>query len=128
MLRSFIATLLNDQEMLIHLAKKKSVTTFRRAPQFSTLYSQGFHKLLGFFEHLGIQRVIDPSAFSSVSEDACVLQRFQMKRETGLTGRKHIRQITDALLTFAEPLQNLQARLIGQGMEPSRSGLQIFDC
>ena len=112
----------------MHDAKKKSVTTFRRASEFATLHSQGFHKLLGFFEHLGIQRVIDPPAFSPVCEDACVLQRFQMKRETGLTGSKHIRQITDALLTFAEPLQNLQARLICQRMEPPRRELQIFDC
>lgn len=34
-----------------------------------------------FIDHLGIQTVIDPSSFSTILEDAGVLEDFEMERE-----------------------------------------------
>ena len=43
-----------------------------------------------------------------------------MKRETGLSGLQQVSEITDALLAFTEAVDDLQARLIGQRVEPTR--------
>jgi hypothetical protein len=49
-----------------------------------------------------------------------------MEGETGLSGMEDVGQITDALLAFKDAVDDPQACLIRQGMEPARSPFEVF--
>ena len=81
---------------------------------------QACDHILQFFERLGIEGIIHPSAFTSIIQQACILECLQMKGEARLRRIKRGHEIAHTLFTLAETFDDPQAGFVGQSMKPAR--------
>ena len=63
-------------------------------------------EFLQFFNGLLVDRIVDPPSIPTVFQDARILERLKVKRESGLPGLKRIRQFADALLTLTQAVDD----------------------
>ena len=62
--------------------QKNSLTAIRGLPQSLAVQFQRPQELFDFFQHLGIERIVDPTALASVCEHAGIFQCLEVKGQT----------------------------------------------
>lgn len=67
---------------------------------------QASHYVVKFFECVGIEGIIHPSAFTSIIQQAGILECLQMKGETRLRQIESCHEIAHALLALAQTFDN----------------------
>ena len=84
------------------------------------------HELVQFLKSLFIQGVIDPPSLGAISHQTGFLENPQMKRQAGLTGLEHLRQVADALFSILETRDDPESRLIGKRVKNGNEPSDIF--
>src|SRR3989442_916147 len=74
---------------------------------------------------LAVERVIDPSPLAPVRDDPRLLEDLEVKREPRLSGVECILQVADAALPVRQQLDDLEPRLIGERVKPTRRARRV---
>jgi len=98
-------------------AKKGSWAARRDQPQAFARLLEGFEGRNELVEHLEVQRVVHPAPLLTVLDDSGVLERSKVERQERLASPQRPGQVADTVFAVAKTIDDLQARLVGQGME-----------
>ena len=71
-------------------------------------------------ERARVERVVDPSSVAAIDDEAGVPEGLEVEREAGLAGGEEVDEVADALLAAAEPFQDRQPGLVGEGVTQPR--------
>src|ERR1019366_4713298 len=72
-----------------------------------------------FVQRVSVERVVDPAPIAAVRHEPGVLERLQMERQPRLCRVEVVGELADAAFAAEEALDDLQPRLVGEGMEPA---------
>ena len=104
-------------------AKKGSLAARRDEAQTLARLLERFEGCEHLVEHIQVQGVVHPATFLSIADDPGILERAQVKRKERLPHSQRPGQVADALFAVPQAVDDLQARLIGQGMEATTDAL-----
>src|SRR5580765_1544577 len=104
-------------------AKKGSLAARRDEAQTLARLLERFEGCEHLVQHIQVQGVVHPATFLSIADDPGILQRAQVKRKERLSHAQRPGQVADALFAVPQAVDDLQARLIGQGMEATTDAL-----
>jgi hypothetical protein len=106
----------SHQELLMVQGQKKSTAIGTDCDPIDALLHVG-DELFQIIERLSIHRVIHPTSFAAIIEQAGILQDLQMERQSGLRALEQASQFTNTVFAALQPFQQVQSRRIGQGMK-----------
>ena|SRR5438105_3589950 len=95
--------------------EKKSSTA--RLPGGKCARLQSVDESLDFFEGFRDKLVVNPPPVLAVANDSRVFEDAKMERQTRLRSVEGVGQLADATLSFAEQLDDLESRLVGEGVK-----------
>src|SRR5437899_3883709 len=68
---------------------------------------------------IAVERVVDPTAVPAIGHQPGVLENSEMERQPRLRGVEYVLQFAHAPLSMGEEAHDLEARLVGERMEPA---------
>src|ERR1035437_601771 len=99
--------------------QKKSVAALDRPCRGALGALERREQRFDLVECLAIERVVDPAALATIRHEIGVLERLEVERQPALRCVHEVGQLADTAFAANKPLDDLQARLVGERVEPA---------